>query len=93
MKQVRTLIESGLDRRGGPATALGAMALGIFGCLIAFVKAGDALAATVNHADLTGGNGSDPIGWIVLFGSATLAFILLALALAMISAVLIRGKR
>ena len=74
--------------------ALVAMALGSFGCLIAFVKAGNALAAQGNHADLTGGNGdADPMGWIVLFGSAILAFILLALALALISAVLIRRKR
>jgi hypothetical protein len=94
VKQVRKLIESGLDRKGGPAIALVAMALGIVGCLVAFAKAGDALAAEGNHADLTGGNGgADPLGWIVLFGSATLAFILLALALAMISAVLIRRDR
>ena len=41
-----------------------------------------------------GGNGgADHMGWLALFGSAILAFILLALALAMISAILIRRKR
>ena len=95
MKRVRRLIERALDARGGPAIALVIVAMGIFGSIAAFVMAGNALAAEGNYADLTtGGNGgADRMGWLALFGSATLAFILLALALAMISAVLIRRKR
>ncbi len=94
VKRVRRLIERALDARGGPAIALVIVAMGIFGSVAAFVMAGNALAAEGNYADLTGGNGgADRMGWLALFGSAILAFILLALALAMISAVLIRRKR
>ena len=94
VKRVRRLIERALDARGGPAIALVIVAMGIFGSVAAFVMAGNALAAEGNYADLTGGNGgADRMGWLALFGSAILAFILLALALAMISAVLIGRTR
>jgi hypothetical protein len=93
VRQVRKLTDSTLGSKNGATIALVVVALATFGSVIACIKAANALTAAGNYADLTGGNGSDPVGWIAVFGSAILVFIFAMLWLAMILTVLIRWKR
>jgi hypothetical protein len=58
---------------------------GCLASLAAFVVVANGLAAAGIRASDTGGNGSDPMGWLAFFGSFGLAAILLLVGLQMLS--------
>jgi hypothetical protein len=93
VRRVRKLTDRTLGSKRGATITLLVVALGTSGSVIAFIKAANALAAAGNYADLNGGNGTDPRGWMAVFGSAVLAFILALLWLAVIFTVLSHRKR